>query len=384
MTQVIAERFDVDVLGNTLEYLGAFGRAMPPSWDGARISIPVGTPNDGFIGRILPGRGFYLDSDLKEVGITRRVPRHVFERSPIQWLADMLGDERGAITSYDQIVSARGSGLANDMMFSKNSITTVALAWSTLFRAGGTPAAGTYTNIPGGAVHTRASTGAWSQGLTNPTSGRKKYLLTFGHTSASQIQYVLLVDLLVACGNINANATGNQTVNSTALTRQHQPTHGATAGAGVMMIFDITTALGGTAANLTVNSYTDQDGNAAATTAAAAMTQSGITHRLQPASNLTPLFDLASGDYGVRSVETVVMSAAMGAGVIALNLYFPLMMMPGIAANVFIERDSTVQVDGISELAKDGSNVIGCLTAYACPNTTASGVYVGFMRSCEG
>jgi hypothetical protein len=189
---------------------------------------------------------------------------------------------------------------------------------------------------------------------------------------------MILVDLLVAAGNINANATGNQTINSTAQTRQY----GATLGAGVMMTFDVTTALGATPSNLTVNSYTDQDGNATVTTPAVAMTPSAIVMRLEPPA-LGPVMELASGDFGVRSVETLAFSAAMGAGVVALNLYFPLAFLPGIGSGVYVERDSTTQIDGITELAQ-ASGVIGCLTLYAQTNTTSTGGTKLFARTVEG
>jgi len=384
----------VDTLAARLIYLGRLARRMPPSWDGAAISHPVCGLGGQFIGRLLPGRGLYLDIDPTHVGLTRGRLPFVFPKTPVQRLADWFGrNERmaiaafnliagfpfAAINSYDQIIRSRANGKTNDVSISKASYTTVANVYSSVYRAGGFPVAGTYANIPGGAAHDRASTGAWSQGLTNPTAPDKKYLLTFGYGAAQQINMAILADLLVAAGNINANATGNQTISSTALTRQY----GATQGAGVLMTYEVTTALGGTASNLTVNSYTDQDGNTGATTPAVAMTTSAIVQRLQPAA-LGPYMELASGDYGVRSVETLVFSAAMAAGVVALNLYFPLAFVPGVAANSYIERDSTVQVDGLIELAKNGSDVIGCLMAYVLTNTTSTGVLTAFLRGVAG
>jgi len=241
------------------------------------------------------------------------------------------------------------------------------------------PEAGTYTNIPTGAAHDRATTGAW-HGLTNPTNPDKKYLLTFGYGSGSAIDWLVLVDLLVACGNINANATGNQAITSTAQTRQY----GSTLGAGVMGVLEVTTAFGATPANITMSSYTDQDGNTGATNAAEAATTSCIANRLQPVGVNSPWLVLASGDFGIRSVETgISFSAAMGAGVCALNLVFPLMYIPGLASNLYVERDSTTQIDGITELVA-ASFVIGCLTVFVQTNSTTSGQFKGFARTCAG
>lgn len=400
-----AQTPDVDQIARQLGYLGRLGRSMPPAWDAARVSVPVCGPQGEWIGRVLPGRGLYVDFDLSRTIGTRRPIPYVFERTPVMKLQDAfrrLGSEAwaerraiasvalvglaacfpkllpgvlyGVVTQYDGIISARGA--ANDIALSKTSITTVASVYSSLYRAGGFPVAGTYTNIPGGAAHSRASTGAWSLGLKNPTAPNKKYLLTLGYTSSSNLNMLMLIDLLVAAGNINANATGNQTINSAALTRY-------TDGAGVLMTFEITTALGATPSNLTVNSYTNQAGTAARSTSAIAMTPSGIVQRLEPAA-LGPFMELQSGDYGVRSVETLAFSAAMGAGVVALNLYFPLAFIPGLGANVYLERDSTIQIDGLTELVQTSGGVLGCLAGYILANGTSSGVLTAFMRTAEG
>lgn len=389
---------DVDRIATMLATGARMGRSMPPAWDGAQISIPVAGPDGQWIGRVLPGRGLALGGDLKYFGITRSIP-HVYERSPLERFQDqiirlapifarrkyyhrgltrIMDPERGAITTYDGIISARAGGKAEDVCISKLSITTAAQAFSSLFRASGQPGVGTYTNIPGGAVMIRSNVGAWSLGLSNPGTD-KKYLLTFGYNSGSAIDWGMLVDLLVCCGNILATINTAQTVNSVAQTRQY----GATLGAGVMMTFEITTALSATAHNMTVNSYTDQDGNAASTTAAETGLSGGIVQRLVPAS-LGPWMQLASGDFGVRSVEQYTNSAALAAGIFALNLYFPLAFVPGLAANIYVERDSTVQIDGLSELVKDGSNVIGCLTMFVQTNSTTSGNLRAFLRTCAG
>lgn len=414
-------RYDPDRAALVLAQAAQIGQRLPPAWDGDRISTPTFTPEGAYLGRVLPGRGFALAHDLRVFGITRPIPG-VYEWSKIQrvrekwdrWLPSLdpddharayrhrgverllLDDERAAIellsvsptvlaakslvaaiTTYDGIINARANGKFNDPVMAKVSITTVAQAFSSIFRVGGLPVAGTYTNIPGGAVHTRASVGAWN-GLRDPTGTDKKYLLTIGFGSTVAIDWGILVDLLVAAGNILATTVAAQTVNSVAQTRQY----GSTLGAGVMMTFEITTALSATAHNMTVNSYTDQDGNAAQTTGAITGLSGGIVQRLVPIG-LGPFMQLASGDFGVRSVEQYTNSAALAAGVFALNLVYPLAYVPGLAANLYIERDSTVQIDGLTELV-NASLVIGCLTWYLQTNAATSGIFRAFARSCEG
>jgi hypothetical protein len=395
----MAVAHDPDATARLLGDLAAFGRRMPPAWDGARVSIPVVLPGARYVGRVLPGRGLYLPLDAREIGL-RRLPPAVYARTPVARALELFdGAERlgiaaagseddaralralrlavggGTIARYDDIINARMAGKAYDRAITKLSITTVANVWFSLFsQAGGLPVAGTYTAIPGGAATNNASTGAWSYGLPNPTAPDVMALLSFGFMSTQQINTLMLADLLVAAGSILQTAASN-TVNSTALTRY-------TDGAGVMMTYETTTAAGATAQNMTVT-YTDQAGNGSASSGAQAMTASAIVGRLQP-STLTPFTTLASGDYGVRSVQTVAFSATNTAGQVALNLLFPLMLVPGVAANVYVERDSTVQIDGVTQLVTEAGGALGCLTGYIFPNTTTSGQLVAQMRTCAG
>jgi hypothetical protein len=108
-----------------------------------------------------------------------------------------------------------------------------------------------------------------------------------------------------------------------------------------------------------------------------------IVQRLLPVA-LGPFIGLQTGDYGVVSVENVKLSAAMSAGIFALNLYFPLMFVPGIGANFFAEKESTVEFDSLTELIQTSGNVLGCINAYILPGASSSGVFIGFMRTCAG
>lgn len=414
-------RYDPDRAARVLIDAAARARRSPPAWDGDHIVTKLFTPEGGFLGDMLPGRGLALAHDLRAFGIECPLP-HVYERSAVQRATDSVrrwGEEldakrrlyahkgllrpmfdpqwgaielvsvspevaaakslAAAVTTYDGIISARAK--ANDTTMSKASLTTVAQQFSSIFRAGGMPVAGTFTNIPTGAVHTRTSTGAWS-GITALVTGtNSKYLLTIGFGSTSAIDWAIFVDLLVGCGNINANTTGNQAITSTAQTRQY----GTTLGSGVMGTLLVTTAFGATASNITLSQYTDQDGNTGSAGAAEAATTSCIADRTQPVGANSPWLLLASGDWGIRSVETgISFSAAMGAGVCALMLVFPLAYVPGLASNIYVERDSTTQIDGLTELVQDSSDIIGCFTWLVQTNSTTSGTFRAFARTCEG
>jgi len=337
--------------------------------------VLVAHPLVGRIGLCVPGRGFVLRGMSYNSLNALLKDEERFRQDPERLRKHVLR-ELGAITTWDGVLDARANGKADDRLFYKASQTTVAAAWSSFFRSGGYPAAGAYTNIPGGAVHKNDNTGGFQ--FINPGTD-KKYLLNFGVQHLTGTNIVCLVDLLVACGNINANATGNQTVNSVAQTRQY----GSALGEGVMMILEVTTALGATASNFTVNSYTNSDGTTGKTTSAIAMTASCITYRLQPTAGGC-LIPLATGDKGVRSVETVVFSAAMGAGVVALLLFKPLVLVPTLATTTYVERSTPGMLSGITELVKDASNIVGCLTVFILASGTSTGVQTYFLQTCAG
>lgn len=365
---------DVDSIARSLAYFAHLGKRMPPSWDGAGITIPFVVP-EGQVGWVLPGKGLVVDSDLKSVGITRPIPG-VAERGTISRFWDKLKDKRlvvdialalasglfspgfvfGTIQKYDDILQNYASGTYSDWEIVKNSVTGTLGQWSTIMRATGTPAAITYTAIPGGSAFDQTSAGSFASGLASPIGGRRGYLIQVGFQSGTTaINGMLLIDLLVAVGSISATVSTAQTVNSTALTRY-------TSGAGVQMIFDVTTALGSTAQNLTV-SYTNQAGTAGQSTGAQTLTPSVVAAKLQPAL-MPPFTQLASGDFGVRSVQTATCSAANTAGALALNLFYPLAFIGGIGSTAYLERDLCSTMDNIVELVKTSTPSFGCLGAY--------------------
>jgi hypothetical protein len=345
---------------NLVREFDRYARAMPRR----APAVVVAHPAVGQIG-LCDSRGFRLR------GMSTRV-FNALMRDEIS--ARRAMSERGSITTWDGVLNNRGNGKADDFMGAKASQTTVANAWSSFFRSTGLPGAGSYTAIPGGAVMNRASTGAWP--LTNPATGDTKYLLNVGAGHVTGQNIVLVADLLVAAGNIDANSAGAQTINTAALTRY-------TDGAGVMMTLEVTTALGAGAANVTIT-YTNQAGTAGRATAAIAMTASAITFRLQPAV-LGAQVELLAPDYGVRSVQTLQFSAGMGAGgLVALLLYKPLLMIPTLVAASFVERSTPAQIAGIIPLVLGSDSQLGCLTFFVNTSTTSTGIQTYLTQAVSG
>lgn len=392
---------DIDRVAQEIMRLGKIGRMMPPAWDGAKISHPVSTHEGIHLGRILPGRGLYLDCDLKYLGINKELP-HVYQKTRVSKLFDVLKNEKHAILAagligsailfprtlpanlmmaiqtYDGIINARGNGLGFDAVFTKATITTVANIWFSLLNVAGTPTSVSIANIPGGTVFDNTVNSSLIFGqVPAPTGGNKAYLQSFGYTSTVAANTILLIDLLVAAGNISDTLITTQTITSSALTRY-------TTGAGVMMIMEVTSAsLGGTAANVTVT-YTNSGGAGSRTTAALAMTTSAIQSRLQPGSTL-PFMALQAGDFGVQSIQSLILSASMvGVGTLAIEQYYPLMFVPGVAVNSWSERDQAIQMTGLKELVQTSGNNVGHLGMFLFGAGAASGLITGMIRTCQG
>lgn len=170
--------------------------------------------------------------------------------------------------------------------------------------AGATPATtpGTsYTNDPGG--------------VTFPDLDPIRKFLVFHDwvpRSLNTTQNVLIVDRLVAVSGISLSTTGDKTVSSVALPRY-------TDGIGVWAMLEITTAPSTTAPTISLNSYTDQDGN----TGQVGGSISGTAVSNVAGTILGP-FPLAAGDTGVKAVSTVNVSVASATGVANLILVKPL------------------------------------------------------------
>ncbi len=173
-----------------------------------------------------------------------------------------------------------------------------------------------------------------------------KNLLNMGAmcTAATGIpSTLLLVDIEGYWPGITNNSLSAQTLSGT-------PSLRATNGVGLRLYWVQTSAAGATAQNIAL-SYTDQDGNTGnALPVTVAMTASAIvghiSHSGVAANNYTPFLPLANGDYGVRNVASVTMSAA-NTGTGALVLAKPLMEIPLGIQSVYHNKDMLSQTPSL-------------------------------------
>lgn len=165
---------------------------------------------------------------------------------------------------------------------------------------------------------------------------------------------LMLVDMQGYYPGINMNVATAQTLTGT-------PTLRYTDGVGIRAYLVVTATTGATAHNVAM-SYTDQGGTAGNTlpvtvSCTASAITPHITHSGTAANNYGPFLPLASGDFGIRSVQTVTISAASGAGTAALVLARPILTIPLTTATVASERDFLNQLPSLPRI-QDGA----CLT----------------------
>lgn len=288
-----------------------------------------------------------------------------------------------AIQSIDQLVSAISAGQTTRYDWNKitGGSTYAAGRWYDGSMLGALPIANAWA---GTALNWRAcdeSTGNGTQVFGIPHGGNVsplvKHLLNmnaWGTAATSVPGTLMLVDLQGYYPGISNNTTSAQTLVGT-------PTLRYTNGVGCRMYWVQTAVAGATAQNITL-SYTDQAGNAGkALGATVAMTASGIaghiSHAGTAANNYGPFLPLASGDTGVRSVQTLTFSAA-NTGTGALCIARPLAQITLSVAGLMTEKDLLNQIPSLPVI-KDGACLVwlyGAGAATAASTTLAGGIEV--------
>lgn len=228
--------------------------------------------------------------------------------------------------------------------------------WVDLSMGAGNPSANFYASEPLVAATLNGNKGIYHGGNVSTDT---KHLVNIGAYSAVATavpSVLMLVDIcLYYPGIVTTSASAQTLTNSTSLTRY-------TDGAGLRAFFVMTTAAGANTPTVQI-SYTNQAGTASrslpVTTAFTASAIVGhITHSGTAANNYGPFLPLASGDTGVRSVQSLTIttpSATSGTG--ALVLCRPLATLPLTTVSVASERDLFNQLPSLPKIV-DGA----CLT----------------------
>lgn len=220
-----------------------------------------------------------------------------------------------AITTLDGVIA----GARPPVMFAKAVTGTMVAGrpWS-LWAIGGNPGAGSHnTTLAGATLSSSSAQVAGQIYRTDPGSGNA-YLANFGG-SATIPGTLLLCDRLWSNGGFTITSTGAQTINSAAW--PSRSSDGTSNGLGVVLGLEISAAAGAAAPTITV-SYTNEAG-----TAGRSATNSFATANSPAAGSMFPI-GLQAGDAGVRSVQTLTLSASWVSGTMNLVAYRVLASLP--------------------------------------------------------
>ena len=268
----------------------------------------------------------------------------------------------GAITTFEEYKAAVDHGVRYNVLprqaVNATGVTTSAISlWCEQF-AGTTPTASVVcdSGTAGGLLTT--------PNLASTTA--QKWIASVETVQGGSERGYLIYDRLVHQAGLVGNVATSQVTNlpTAALTRY-------TDGIGVCIVLTIYTAIGSTASDLVVT-YTNQAGVGGRTSKPAACNTS-----LSP--RLSIMVPLADGDTGVRSVESIILSASTGtAGNIGISLIKPLYLVPVTDGNRYESLYSLGLACGrMIEILPDA-----CLCALLKTGSTSHGIS-GTMRLAE-
>jgi hypothetical protein len=223
-----------------------------------------------------------------------------------------------AITTVDGVLA----GMQAPRMISKAvSGTLVAGRPHSFWSMGGSPGAGAFDSTLDGVTLTGPQNGQIPR--TDPGSGNA-YLARFTG-QAAQAGILMLCDRLWHNGGYTITSTAAQ--NSTTPTWPARDVAGSTNGDGVLLGVQVATTVGAGTPTLTV-AYTNEAGTGS---------RSGVNSVATVASSIAGSFypiGLQAGDKGVRSVQSLTLSATWTSGTIAMVAYRILaqLELPGVFA----------------------------------------------------
>lgn len=213
-----------------------------------------------------------------------------------------------AITSLDGVIA----GLQAPVPFLKTSFTGQAAGgYHSSFYIAGTPGAATAPSpgLAGAALTSYAG----QLSFPGAVSGQTVYLAGLDVSSAANVGSILVVDRLWHNSGIVSATTTAQTVNSVAFPARDAT--GTTNGVNVLVGLEVSTATtNGAPITNTTMSYTDSAGTAAQTATITSFPANAVVGTFVP-------FNLATGDVGVRSIQTITLGTSYGTGVVNLVAY---------------------------------------------------------------
>lgn len=199
--------------------------------------------------------------------------------------------------------------------------------------------------------------------IANPSTGANYLIQNVVGSSVAHLHWIR--DYLWVNSGTVVTTTTAQTVNSVAFPARD--INGSTNGEGVNVAILVTTATtnAGAITNTTM-SYTNSDGTAGRTATMASFPATAV-------AGTFVMFQLAAGDKGVRSIQSVTLGTTYGGGAISLVAFTNLTLVPNTVVNVGGQQfpipanpgirlyNSTCAIPGYLASATTATNVTGMI-----------------------
>ena len=263
-------------------------------------------------------------------------------------------------SSFDDAINeTSNNGKINRTDFTKTSAVTAGIGrWYDMSLQGGFPIANPYTgeatNLKFKELSDLDGMGIWHGGNVAPDTKHLLNIGAFGSTATSAPSVLQLVDVLGYYPITTVTTTTAQTLNNTVTLPRY------TDGAGVRAYLVARGTCGAGTPNITIN-YTNQAGVSGKTlpvtvTAVTTAAAGHIIHSDPTANHYGCFLPLAAGDNGIRSIQTVTLSATMTSGSLALVLCRPITALPIVSLGVASERNLLNQLPSLPRIY-DGANL---------------------------
>ena len=262
-----------------------------------------------------------------------------------------------SFSSMDDFVSEVTSGKSWRQPFNKlTGVAATAGRAYDLSLATGNPIQNLYagTNLAFTALSDTNGYGIWHGGNVSPDTKNITNLGVMSTVATAVPSLIEVVDVLGYYPLTTTTVTTAQTLNNTVTLPRY------TDGAGVRAYVVAVGTMGAGTPNISI-SYTNQAGTAGKTmpvtlNAVTTAVQSHIVHRDPSAGKYFPYLPLASGDTGIRSIQSVTLSATMTSGSLAIVLCKPLASIPLTTVGIMAERNLMTQLPSLPRVV-DGANL---------------------------
>jgi hypothetical protein len=203
--------------------------------------------------------------------------------------------------------------------------------------------------------------------FTNPSAGQNTYLARFVAFPANQGGSITLADRLWHNSGINITSTSAQPIVSP--TFPARDNNGSSNGEGVLLGVEVSSTTGAGTPGISV-SYTSSNNTSGTASNIFTVSASSPTGTFYPLS-------LASGDKGVKSIQSITLTQSWTSGTIHLVAYRPLVTVTSIAAGTSGVVDALT-----SGLPRMYDNTVPFLIF--TPAATTSTGFVGTLTVTQG